>query len=255
MILLYTDFGARGPYVGQMHAVLAAAAPGLAPIDLMHDAPAFAPVPAGYLLAALLDPLPAEAVILAVVDPGVGSARLPLVLRAGGRWFVGPDNGLLAPSWRRGTAEGRVAWRIDWRPPALSASFHGRDLFAPVAAMLARGVRPGSAALPATPMPRPIIGADGPPDLAEIIYIDAYGNALTGLRAASVPADAGLALGRHRFARARTFSDVAPGTAFAYENAHGLMEIAVNQGRAEALEGVAIGARVVVTQAGSGALY
>jgi len=254
MILLYTDFGARGPYVGQMHAVLAAAAPGVAVIDLMHDAPAFAPVPAGYLLAALLDPLPAEAVILAVVDPGVGSARLPLVLRAGGRWFVGPDNGLLAPSWQRGGAEGQAkgraethaAWRIDWRPPALSASFHGRDLFAPVAAMLAQWAQPGSAALPATPMPRPIIGADGPPDLAEIIYIDAYGNALTGLRAAAVPPDAGLALGPHRFARARTFSAVAPGTAFTYENAHGLMEIAVNQGRADALDGVAIGARVAV---------
>src|SRR5512143_1221602 len=140
MILLFTDFGWTGPYVGQMKAVLAAAAPGVPVIDLMHDAPAFRPRPAGVLLAALLAEVPAGAVVLAVVDPGVGTARAPLAVSVDGRWLVGPDNGLFAPTLRCDRAA--EAWEITWRPARLSASFHGRDLFAPIAASIAAGKLP-----------------------------------------------------------------------------------------------------------------
>ena len=137
MILLFTDFGWQGPYVGQLHLALAQEAPGIRVIDLMHDAPAFSPIAAGHLLSALVDRVPAEAVVVAVVDPGVGSARHPLLVEAAGRRFVGPDNGLLAPVTHRYEAvDVRI---IEWRPPRLSASFHGRDLFAPAAARLVRG--------------------------------------------------------------------------------------------------------------------
>ena len=146
MIFIFTDFGLEGPYVGQMKAVLACEAPGVPVIDLFADLPAFDAQAAAYLLAAYGGRLPAGGVCLSVIDPGVGGARAPLALSADGRWYVGPDNGLFAIVARR--AESLEAWRITWRPAGLSASFHGRDLFAPVAARLARGEagHPGSAA-------------------------------------------------------------------------------------------------------------
>src|SRR6056297_1109630 len=224
MIVVYTDFGFGGPYVGQMKAVLAARAPGVPVIDLMHDAPAFGPRPAAYLLGALADWLPAGAVVLGVVDPGVGTERRPVVVRAAGRRYVGPDNGLFAIVARRaGAAE---AWRIDWRPPALSATFHGRDLFAPVAAMLATGAAPPGEALPPESVARP----DWPDDLAEIVYIDDYGNAMTGLRAAALGGETRIAAAGGAPApspRPRLFpyQTGVPGG-----NSIGLAEVAVAQG-------------------------
>lgn len=235
MILLFTDFGLEGPYLGQVKAVLAAAAPAVPVIDLLSDAPPFDPGTAAYLLAALAEACPAGSVLLAVVDPGVGGPRAPIAVRAGGRWFVGPDNGLLAVAARRDPEA--QAWEITWRPAALSASFHGRDLFAPVAARLAKGEPPPGG-------PRAVdllVGAVWPPDLAQIVYCDRFGNLMTGLRATALGPDQGLRAGGHRLPRARTFSDLAPGEAFCYENANGLIEIAVNQGRADALLGLAVG--------------
>ena len=129
MIFLFTDFGIVGPYVGQMKAVLARRAPQATVIDLMHDAPAYGPKFAAYLLAALAGELPSDAIVLGVVDPGVGDAqRRPVVLEAAGRRFVGPDNGLFAVAALR--AEDPRWWEITWRPEHLSNTFHGRDLFA-----------------------------------------------------------------------------------------------------------------------------
>ncbi len=235
MIVLFTDFGLEGPYVGQMKAVLHHAAPGVPQVDLMADAPAFDARAAAYLLAAYAPAFPQGSVFLAVVDPGVGGARLPLGVEAGGQMFVGPDNGLLALAARR--AEAARAWQVTWRPARLSASFHGRDLFAPVAARLARGGEPPGAPSPVADM----AGADWPDDLAEIVYLDRFGNAVTGLRADRLPHDAVLRAGGRRLERARTFSEVAAGTAFWYENANGLAEIAANQARADHLLGLEVG--------------
>ena len=148
MIVMFTDFGVAGPYAGQMKAALAAVAPAVSAIDLMHDAPVFRPKASAYLLAALVRPLPAGTVVLGVVDPGVGSpGRRPVAARAGGRWFVGPDNGLFAIAAQH--AGGGEWWEIDWRPERLSNTFHGRDLFAPVAARLALGEEPPAPRHPA----------------------------------------------------------------------------------------------------------
>ncbi|HBC09138.1 MAG TPA: hypothetical protein DC046_16375 [Rhodospirillaceae bacterium] len=135
MLVLFSDFGFQGPYVGQMKAVLHAGAPGVPVVDLMHDAPPFDPQSSAYLLAALAGGLAPGAVVLAIVDPGVGTDRRALVVEADGRWFIGPDNGLFALTVRR--ASKARAWEITWRPEKLSVSFHGRDLFAPVAAEIA----------------------------------------------------------------------------------------------------------------------
>lgn len=239
MIVLFTDFGLTGPYVGQMKAMLHREAPSIPVIDLFADAPAFDARRSAYLLAAYAVEFP-SATFLAVVDPGVGSDRLPVVIEADGRRFVGPDNGLFELVWRR--AGERRAFAIEWRPDRLSASFHGRDLFAPVAGRLAARK---SVAL------RALAGLTDrahtwPDDLAEIVYVDVYGNAMTGLRAAQIAPTAAIEMGGRRLRRLRTFSDTAVGEAFWYENANGLVEIAVNQGRTDRTLGLAIGTPVQI---------
>lgn len=240
MIVLFTDFGANGPYVGQVKGVLAAAAPGRPIIDLMHDAPVFQPKASAYLLAALVPSIAAGAVILGVVDPGVGRVnRRPVVMRAADHWFVGPDNGLFAPAARQ--AGGSEWWEITWRPERLSATFHGRDLFAPVAAMLACGD-----AVPGERMrTREAVGMDWPDDLGEVIYLDDYGNAMTGIRASTLPADATLKIADLSVRRARTFSDVKEGEPIWYENSCGLVEIAMNKRNAASVMGLHVGSHVL----------
>ena len=241
MIALFTDFGLAGPYTGQMKAVLHRLAPGVPVIDLFADAPSRNPKAAADLLAAYAAWFPAGTVFLCVVDPGVGGARAALTIEADGRWYVGPDNGLFELVRRRSRVA--RAFEITEQPPDLSASFHGRDLFAPAAARLARGETPQMAARD------PAFGRyrDWPDDLAEIVYVDHYGNAMTGLRASAVPANAALRVGGTRIARARTFSDASAGTPLWYENSNGLAEIAVNLGRADEVLGLRVGTPLTVT--------
>lgn len=239
MFVLFTDFGLEGPYTGQVKAVLHHEAPGVPVIDLMSDAPAHDPKSAAYLLAAYSAGFPPGCVFLCVVDPGVGSDRAPLVMDADGRWFVGPDNGLLSLVARRAAVS--QAWEITWQPPALSASFHGRDLFAPVAGRMMRGEPP-----PGTPVTMTDrTGHDWPDDLPGVAYVDRFGNAITGMRAGTL-GEAALLVADTQVTRMRTFSDAAPGQVFWYENSNGLAEIAVNQGRADELPGLKPGSAVKV---------
>jgi S-adenosylmethionine hydrolase len=226
-IVLFTDFGSGDLYVGQVKAVLQRLAPAVPVIDLLHEAPAFNVKASAHLLAAMIGRFDADNVFLAVVDPGVGGTRDALVMRADGRWFVGPDNGLLSVVGAR--AHKGDCWRIVWRPEQLSPSFHGRDLFAPVAARL--GTQDS--------LPREWIehvdrlnvefGGD---DLPQVIYVDHYGNAHTGIRASGIPREALLAVRDKRLPYARVFSDAGKDAAFWYENSQGLVEIAINCGDA-----------------------
>lgn len=239
MIVLFTDFGLEGPYTGQVLAVLQREAPGIPVITLQADAPMGDPFSAAYLLAAYAPAFPAGSVFLCVVDPGVGGARPPLAVQADGAWFVGPGNGLFELVMRRAITV--APFVLTWQPPRLGASFHGRDLFAPVAARLACGAPVPGTAVPRTTLAR----SDWPEDLPAIVYVDRFGNGMTGLRAAVVDSKAVLLCNGHRLSWARTFSAVPVGTAFWYENANGLVEIAVNQGRAAEALGLKIGTRVV----------
>lgn len=236
-LFLFTDFGWSGPYVGQLVSAVLAVDRAIPVVSLMHDAPGLRPDLAAYLLPAVCRSLPPGAVVVAVVDPGVGSSREALIVEAGGRRFVGPDNGLLS---RLPSIE-RVA-RILWRPEAISASFHGRDLFAPVAARLAAGQPVDGAPVPAHAM----VGADWPGSLAQVIYIDGYGNAMTGLLAADLAPDRGLRVGEWRLAAARTFSDVPPGRPFWYPNSQGLVEIAINGASAAHRLSLALGDGILI---------
>ena len=184
-IVLFTDFGSGDIYVGQVKAVLQRLAPGIAVIDLLHDAPAFNVRASAHLLAALVGRFAEGSVFLSVVDPGVGGARNAVVVQADQRWYVGPDNGLLSVVAAR--ARMCECRRIVWQPQQLSASFHGRDLFAPVAAALAaQGALPEGWIEHAGRLDLEF-GGD---DLPEIIYADHYGNAHTGLRASGITREA-----------------------------------------------------------------
>ena len=240
MIFLFTDFGAADLYAGQVKAVLHQVAPEARVVDLLHEAPALNVKAGAHLLAALAARIPAGSVTLAVVDPGVGGPRKPVAVLADDRWFVGPDNGLISVAAAR--AKKAEAFTIGWKPKNLTASFHGRDLFAPVAAMLARGDR-RAARLEKKARLAESFGGD---DLAEVIYVDHYGNAMTGLRASALPRNARVVVGGRWIDRARVFSDVPPGAVFWYENSIGLAEIAANSGRAAELCGLRVGHPVAV---------
>lgn len=241
MLVLFTDFGAAGPYVGQMKAVLAREAPGVPVIDLLHEAPAFNARAAAYLLAALAPAFPAGAVFVCIVDPGVGTERRPLALRADGRWYVGPDNGLL--DIVAGRAQGPKWWHLTWRPRQLSPTFHGRDLFAPVAAQLVRGRPPPGEALAS-----PAAGRGWPADLAEVVYLDPFGNATTGLRARIVGSEVVLRANDRCFQPVTTFGDAPAGTAIWYENSNGLAELAISSGSAAGSCGLTVGTSISVQE-------
>lgn len=235
-IVLFTDFGSGDLYVGQVKAVLQRLAPGIPVIDLLHEAPAFNVRASAHLLAAMVGGFAEDSVFLTVVDPGVGGMRNALVVKADGRWYVGPDNGLLSVVGAR--AVKGDCWRIVWQPELVSDSFHGRDLFAPVAATLAvQGGLPNDWFEHAGTL-EVEFGGD---DLPEIIYVDHYGNAHTGIRASGIPRDALLAAGGRRLPYARVFAETADAAAFWYENSQGLVEIAVNRGSAVHLLQLKIG--------------
>jgi S-adenosylmethionine hydrolase len=235
MIVLFTDFGWQDPYVAQVKAVLAGTAPGVPVIDLLHAVPDFNAHAGAQLLAALAPTFPAGSVFLCVVDPGVGGPRRALLVEADGRWYVGPDNGLL--SVLAGRAEQVRYWHIAWRPDPLSATFHGRDLFAPIAAEIA-GIRLPEDKL--THIEAPEVRFD-PADLPRIIYIDHYGNAWTGIRGGLLADVTEIEAKGRRIARARIFHEAAKGDAFWYVNSVGLAEIAVNRGSAAERLGLAVG--------------
>jgi S-adenosylmethionine hydrolase len=230
MIALFTDFGLEGPYTGQVKAAIWREAPAVPIIDLFADAPMQRPMEAAYLLAAYASALPMGSVFLCVIDPTVGGERPAVAARIDGRWFVGPGNGLFELLLRRASTV--ECFSICPVGEEISASFHGRDIFAPVAARLAKGLATEVSGLLPGGMPR---FADWPDDLPAIVYIDRYGNLMTGLRADRLPNGTALALAGQRLERARTFSSVPVGAAFWYKNSNDLAEVAVNCGRADSI--------------------
>ncbi len=234
MIYIVTDFGWQGPYIGQMKAVLATLTPSHLSIDLMHDMPSYQVKHAAYLLPALVRDIPEKGVFLCVVDPGVGSDRGAIALEVDGNWFVGPDNGLFDRVAAKG---GEVKWfHIEWCPDFLSSSFHGRDLFAPIAAAIANGQQMHYLKLLPS---RPLRYIDN--QLLAIIYFDGYGNAVTGVEASYIAREREILVRGRRLRYANTFSSVSKGGAFWYENSMGLIEFAVNQGSARDLLALQLG--------------
>ncbi len=186
LIALLTDFGTDDPYAGQVAAVIAAASDARV-VNLTHGVPPQHIQLGAQIVDASLEFLPRGAVLLAVVDPGVGTKRRGLIVRRDGRWLVGPDNGLLTPT------EGDTrCWSLDrpetWRRN-VTPTFHARDIFAPVAARLANFERPdwlGSPVQDPVRLDRPSACIDASSARGEVIHIDAYGNLITNIPAGFV---------------------------------------------------------------------
>jgi S-adenosylmethionine hydrolase len=240
MIFLFTDYGLEGPYIGQVETVLHQLVPNEKVIHLMTDAPRNKPKESAYLLSSLISRIPQGAVLFCVVDPGVGSGEdKPVMLKIDGRWYVGADNGLFDIVARH--AKEIEAYEITWQPKSLSNSFHGRDIYAPVCAMIVNGEEVHSS---------PFVWLNKhhwPDDLNEIIYIDHFGNCMTGIRASSLDEQLVLRVEHQDILNAKTFSDVKKGKALWYENSNGMIEIAVNQGSAAELLELKIGCHILLS--------
>lgn len=229
IITLLTDFGTADGYVGEMKGVLLTGAPGSLVVDITHEVPAHDVEAARLTLARYWRRFPAGTVHVAVVDPGVGSSRAALAVSSDGRLLVGPDNGVLSPALLSGDA--RVISLPT--PPNASATFHGRDVFAPAAARLAAGEALDSLGAPFdTPVirrtPEPRRDADGTLH-GEVIAIDHFGNAITNLAGAR---GRSVVVQDRRIPIRPTYADFDAGEQGAVVGSSGFVEIVVRNGRA-----------------------
>jgi S-adenosyl-L-methionine hydrolase (adenosine-forming) len=250
LVTLTTDFGAGSGYPAQLKGILLSALPELRIVDLSHDVPSFDIAAGALLLEACVPWFPADAVHLAVVDPGVGTGRRPLaVVDPEGRRLVGPDNGLLTPFLGEGARVFLLA-EPALVPAPRSATFHGRDLFAPVAAQLARGI----AAERLGPEVRDPVRLDlrrverrGGELWGAVLAADSFGNLLTSIRQEDLDARVREVRVAGRAARwVRTFGEGAAGELLAMVGSGGRVELAVREGSAAARVGAWRGVRVVV---------
>ena len=250
LITLLTDFGTADGYVAEMKGVLLTLAPEATIVDVSHDV---APhdVECGRLsLARYWRRFPPGTVHVAVVDPGVGSSRASLAVRSDDRLLVGPDNGVLSPAL---LVQGAHAVALS-TPAGAAPTFHGRDVFAPAAAALARGtpVTALGAAFESpvvrrTPEPRRLV--DGSIE-GEVIVVDRFGNAVTnciGLRGGTIE------VGGAALPLRRTYADAPPGAPIALVGSWGLIEVAVRDGSAARELGLARGTKVIFRPAAAGA--
>ena len=253
-ITFLTDFGLQDDFVGTCHGVMKRIAPEVEIIDITHGIPPQGVLQGALTLANTLPFMP-EGVHLAVVDPGVGSARRPLVLRdANGRVYVGPDNGLLIPAAEKlgGITEAHELANPDYALESVSRTFHGRDLFAPAAAHLALGVPLGELGPPVDPdalarldIPQPDVGTTR--IHSTVLSIDRFGNIGLNLDRTHLE-EAGVVPGtrvelqtgpeRYYAVAARTFADARPGDIILYEDAYRNISIAINGGNAAEMFGI-----------------
>jgi len=222
VIILFTDFTYNGPYVGQLKAVIYKKNHNAKIIDLMHDAPAFKPQYAGLLLNSIIQYCPANSVFCCVIDPGVGSQREAIVIETNGHYFVGPDNGLFEYVVRSHT-DFKV-YAINWQPDALSNTFHGRDIFAPIASEVCEGNLQNLKLANEDHLKR----FDWDSNLQEIIYIDSFGNLMTGIKSASLTENSVLEFNGQRVDFVTTFSKMQGRKLCWYKNSNGLVELAIN---------------------------
>jgi S-adenosylmethionine hydrolase len=190
-IALLTDFATRDGYAGAMKGVLASLCPDARIVDITHDVPPGDVRGGAFALLTAAPTFPTGTVHLAVVDPGVGTERRGLLIEAGGSFFVGPDNGLLSLA----AGAPRRVWSLDreqWFRRPVSPTFHGRDVFAPIAARVASGIAPpelGSAATGIVEIRVPPLRLTSDCLEGEVFHVDHFGNVITSVRACDLPAE------------------------------------------------------------------
>ena len=257
IVTLTTDFGTADHYVAAMKGVILSLAPGAVLVDISHDVAPHDVMEAGWLLRQACFWFPAGTVHVAVTDPGVGTARRPLLAAAGGHWFVGPDNGIF--SWVFAARPPREVRELAVPRRAVSATFHGRDIFAPAAARLAAGARPATLGARIrdwrrVEIPRPERARAGAAR-ARVIHVDRFGNVILGftrsdaraLTSRSAAARLGVAAGRRRVTRfVTTYAEIPSGGVAMLFGSSDFLELAANQARADRLLGLALGDQVRV---------
>ena len=255
-IVVLTDFGTRDGYPGIMRGVMLGIAPGSPIVDLTHAIPPQDVATGAWVLSTAWRYFPTGSVFLAVVDPGVGSARRAVALRAGERSFVGPDNGLFSLVTAQAPVEAAVTLdNPQYQLPQPSATFHGRDIFAPAAAYLAAGVPLAALGSPLAPeslvsLALPAPRWEGDLLVGHVLHVDGFGNLITDF--AGPLADALLSLPGVSFTlggatiadRAATFAAGPPGAPFALRDSSGHLAFAVRNGSAAATLGLARGSEV-----------
>lgn len=241
IVTLTTDFGVGGPYVAAMKGVLLGLAPGAVLVDVSHSISPQNILEGAFVLAGIVDAFPADSVHLVVVDPGVGTARRLIAVKAVGQWFVLPDNGLITGVLHNREPEG--VWEIsnpELARPEISMTFHGRDIMAPAAAHLRRGGDPSELG-PATEKYVKLRNFEPTPSgdgfIGEVIFKDPFGNLITNIRAEHLagrpPADwvAEIA-GKRVEGISRTYNEEATGSLIALIGSGGWVEAAVVNGDA-----------------------
>ena len=248
-ITLLTDFGTADGYVAELKGVLTTLATGVPILDMSHDVPERDVEFARLTLARYWKRFPAGTVHLVVVDPGVGSSRHAIAVESEGRWLVGPDNGVLSPS----------LFALDARVVTLpvdsgaSATFHGRDVFAPAAAQLATGVPIYALGEPCPEperrrTPQPMRNSDGAME-GQVLTIDRFGNAITNVIARDVST---VFVANHAVRVVRTYADADEGELVALTGSSGLLEIAVRDGHAASRLRLMRGQKVILVQSPKG---
>lgn len=255
IVTLLTDFGTSDAYVGIMKGVLTGTCPAVTVIDLTHGIPAQNVLAGALTLRSAVDAFPAGTIHVAIVDPGVGTARRAVAMAAEHAIFVGPDNGLLVPAAKRlgVTAVHAIENASLFRHP-VSMTFHGRDVFAPVAGALAAGMRLGAVG-PRTDqfvdlaIPEPTIDNDRISGC--VIHVDHFGNLVTNIDSAlltgAMPFDRVVTLkGRRLDGVQATYGSVAPGQSVAVIGSWGCVEIAIHGGHAADSLGAGVGDAVTI---------
>ena len=254
LVTLLTDFGVKDYFVGAVKGVILSANPAVRIVDITHEIPAQDIEAAAFTLLAAVDSFPAGAIHVAVVDPGVGSSRKPLIVTAGAQFFVGPDNGIFSYVMKDDVVVHEATNTAYFRKP-LSQTFHGRDVFAPVAAALSNGVKPESlgqrieewVTLPSLKPKKSRDAIEG-----RIIHIDRFGNCVTNLTREFVNEDnpPSINVGRTRVESFRRFYGEMRGAGdkpFAIWGSAGFLEISVENKSAAELLKVKRGDKVVLS--------
>jgi len=247
LITLLTDFGTQDPYVGAMKGVILSIAPDVRIVDLTHEVAPQNVRQASFALASVIPYYKAGAIHLAVVDPGVGTDRAAVVIECEDRRFVGPDNGIFTLALE--ACPPKRAWRLtrpEYFMATVSQTFHGRDVFAPVAAHLSRGV-PASDLGEPYPVDRLERFESLPPRfgersvLAQIVYVDRFGNLITNLREDAGRAVRSVSLGHLEAPLATSYRDVGEGEYLCVWGSFGLLEVSRSMGDAATSLGLGVG--------------
>ena len=255
IITLTTDFGAGSTYPAQMKGVILSIAPHARVIDITHDVPPQDVLEGALALEAAVPAFPAGTIHVAIVDPGVGSQRLAIAVHTDLGVFVGPDNGLFELVLR--TADLRNAVALDrpaYHRALVAPTFHGRDIFAPVAAHLANGAGldvVGSAIGTLTRLPIPEARRVGVEVHGEVLTADRFGNLITSIRTADLaewdmPSLEVIVGGAASAVMGRTYADVPVGELIAYLGSSGRLEVGVREGNALRQLGAGRGTGVIV---------